>query len=350
MHLEDLGWDAAFEEAFRPFAKEGFVPARICREQNKGFIVHAASGEFPAQLTGKSRDEGLRVAVGDWVAIRTECDVALVEALLPRRSRFARKVATDATGEQVVAANIDVAFLVSGLDDNFNVRRIERYLTLAWDSGAVPVILLNKEDLCDDVPSRVAEAASVAGTVAVHSLSARTGRGLESIRTLLGRGRTAVLLGSSGVGKSALVNALLGEDRQDTGAVREDDSRGRHTTTMRELVVLPSGGLLIDTPGMRELQLWADVDDLRFTFGEIDAAARACRYRDCSHVREPGCGVQAAIRRGAVADARFESFLRLRAELESLERRRAEKERKRVRTRRPEERAKRREDGYNEGQ
>ncbi len=330
MHLHDLGWSDFFESAFRALPSDGLAPARVGREHDKGFLLFAESGEIAAQLSGRSRADGLRLAVGDWVAVRTD---GIIEALLPRRSHFTRKTAGALTEEQPVAANIDTLFLVSSLDGDFNIRRIERYLTLAWDGGASPVILLNKQDLCDDVEARVAEAGSVAVGVPVHAMSAIDGVGLDPIRERLAPGQTVAFLGSSGVGKSALVNALLGAGTQSTGEVRESDGRGRHTTTMRELFVRPEGGLIIDTPGMRELQLWADADALRLTFPEIDGAARRCRFRDCTHEHEPHCAIHAGLDDGSITSARFESFLRLRSEIESLERRKAQK--KRTRSRKP---------------
>jgi ribosome biogenesis GTPase len=325
MHLSELGWNSHFESHFRPFRDQGLDPARVGRQQDKGFIVITERGERASELAG--RDRALSVAVGDWVALRG----GLIEAVLPRVSKVSRKAAGAETQEQIVAANVDTLFLVSSLDREFNVRRIERYLMVAWESGASPVVLLNKEDLCDDVEARVAEAEAAAIGVPVHAVSATEHRGLDVVRAHVRAGRTVAFIGSSGVGKSALVNALLGSARQDTGPVREDDARGRHTTTMRELFVMPGGGLLIDTPGMREIQLWADADDLGQTFPEIAAAAARCRYRDCSHEHEPGCGV-----RGTVDDRRLASFVKLRAELESLDRRRAQKERMKQRGRRPE--------------
>lgn len=322
---ERVGLDRPFRIALPSFREQGLVAARVGRQQDRGFIVITEGGDRAAELAG--RDRSLAVAVGDWVGLRG----GLIEAVLPRRSKVSRKAAGAETLEQIVAANVDTLFLVSSLDREFNVRRIERYVTLAWESGASPVVLLNKADLCDDVDARVAEAERVAVGLPVHAVSATEQRGLDVVRAHLGDGRTVAFIGSSGVGKSALVNALLGTARQDTGPVREDDARGRHTTTMRELFVVPGGGLVIDTPGMRELQLWADAEDLGLAFPEIAEAAARCRYRDCTHAHEPSCGV-----RGTVDERRLASFLKLRAEIGSLELRRAQKERMKKRGRRPE--------------
>jgi ribosome biogenesis GTPase len=239
---------------------------------------------------------------------------ARIRAILPRFSRFSRRAAGDSTEEQVVAANIDVVFLISGLDHDFNPRRIERYLLTAWDSGASPVIVLNKSDLVEDVGPFVDEATAVAQGAPVLTISAKQPESVTALRAHLGRGRTAALLGSSGVGKSSIANALIGEERLRTREVRESDSRGRHTSSNRQLVLLGHEGILIDTPGMRELQLWETGDALAGAFGDIDALALGCRFRDCRHAGEPGCAVAAAVNDGTLAAARLESYRKLQQE------------------------------------
>jgi ribosome biogenesis GTPase len=258
-------------------------------------------------------------AVGDWVGL--DPDTLLVEAVLPRRTSISRKEVWQATREQVLAANIDVAFLVQALPLDFNPRRLERYLAMAWESGAQPVVLLTKLDLVDDVtPYLDAVEAVTLGSCPALAVSAKTGEGLDALRPFLEPNRTAVLLGSSGVGKSTIVNALTGEDLLATQEVREDDQRGRHTTTHRELIVLAGGGVVLDTPGIRELQLWDA--DLEQTFGDVEEIARRCRFSDCAHDREPGCAVREALADGSLARDRWDSYVKLQRELEALEARR----------------------------
>jgi len=238
----------------------------------------------------------------------------MIHAILPRRSKFSRKVAGIKTEEQVVAANVDTLFLVSGLDGDFNPRRIERYLTAAWDSGARPVVILNKLDRCADPDRCLLEAQAVAMGVPVHRVSALTGTGCEALREYLRPGETVSLLGSSGVGKSTLANALLGSERQRTRDVRDDDSRGRHTTTTRELLRLPGGAILIDTPGIRALEVTGAADGLADAFAEIAEAAEGCRFRDCRHEGEPGCAVDAAVADGRLAPERLAAYRKLERE------------------------------------
>ena len=321
MHLESLGWDASFADEFRPFEHDGLAPARVAVEHRSEYVVYSQHGELRAELTGRLRHDDEHPAVGDWVAVAARADEgrATIHAVLPRRSAFVRKVAWAETKPQVVAANVDVAFVVSGLDLNHNVRRIERYLTLAWESGAQPVVLLTKADLCDDVESRVYEVESVAFGVPVHPVSAPHGDGVDIVRSYVPPGRTAALLGSSGVGKSTLVNTLVGTELLAVREIRED-GRGRHTTTHRQLVPLPEGGLMLDTPGMRELQLWDADSGIEAAFQDLESLAGECRFADCSHGREPGCAVRAALADGTLDVERFESWRKLQRELERLAR------------------------------
>jgi ribosome biogenesis GTPase len=324
MSLSVLGWNDRLEQLFIPHRQQGLEPARIAREERGRYLASTAAGERAAEVSGRFRHEAQGraafPAVGDWVAARAAAGEGplIIEAVLARASAFVRKVAGEITEEQVVAANVDAVFVIAGLDGDFNLRRIERFLAAAWDSGATPVVVLNKADLADDLEARIAEVEAVAPGVAVAALSARAGFGLDGLAPWLAPGKTVALLGSSGVGKSTLVNALLGEERQPTGEVREDDSRGRHTTTHRELVLLPGGAILIDTPGMRELQLWADESALAEAFPDVEALAAGCRFRDCRHDAEPGCAVLAAAGCGDLPPERLESWRKLQRELRWL--------------------------------
>ncbi len=326
MTLSSLGWSDEFARSFDALGHDALIPARIARQDRNHYVVLDGRRALTAHVVGRLlyADESLP-AVGDWVAIDAfDDEEAVIHAVLPRRSAFTRKEAGAVTREQVLVANVDLAFLVSGLDFDFNLRRIERYLVQASAGGATPVIVLNKADLCDDVELRVAEVSRVAPSVEVVVVSAVTGFGSARLRTFLRPGMTVVFLGSSGVGKSSLANRLLGEDRQEVQPVRADDSRGRHTTSFRELIVLPGGGILVDTPGLRELQLWGDGSDLESAFPEIEALARGCRYRDCSHEVEPGCEVLLAVEECRLDVDRYASYLKLRRELQYLDRRKDE--------------------------
>ncbi len=322
--LNELGWDAEWARLFAPHAAEGLIPARVAIEFNYIYRLYAEAGELQAQHAGRMRHqaEGRRhlSAVGDWVAARPTPGEAsaTIEAVLPRRSRFSRKVAGETTEEQIVAANIDTVFLVMGLDGDYNPRRLERYLLMAYESGAKPVVLLNKSDVAERLAADLDEIAAIAVGVPVHAISARERHGIEVIERYLGRGRTGTLLGSSGVGKSTVVNALLGEELLKTRDVRVSDSRGRHTTRHRQLILLPGRGLLIDTPGMRELQLWTQSEGSRETFEDVVNLAAGCHFTNCQHREEPRCAVKQAIADGELPAERLVSFLKLQEEMRSL--------------------------------
>ncbi len=323
--LEELGWTDSHTLDFEPHAAEGLVPARVAVQHRGVLIVLSELGELRAVTAGRlSHDaaSGDLPAVGDWVAIapRPEEGGATIQAVLPRRTKFSRKVAWAASEEQVVAANVDVVFLLTSLNEDFNLRRMERYLTLAWESGAQPVIVLTKTDLSDTVDLRVLDVEAIAFGVPVHAISSITGDGLDVIRSYLAPGRTIALLGSSGVGKSTLVNTLAGEELLAVKEIRED-GEGRHTTTHRQLVLLPEGGLVLDTPGMRELQLWESADGLGETFSDVEELAASCRFNDCAHKTEPGCAIQAALEHGTLEPGRWASYQKLQRELAHLERR-----------------------------
>jgi ribosome biogenesis GTPase len=324
--LQDIGWGAFFEEHYQVLKIPGSVPGRIISESKGYFRVYCQHGELSASMSGKMRysvgEENPYPAVGDWVVIKplVKEQKGIIHAILPRKSWFSRKVAGARTQEQVVSANVDTVFIVSGLDGgrSFNLRRIERYLTLAWNSGATPVIVLNKMDLCPDIDTYIRGVEGTAPGLPVFAVSAKQNTGLEALRNYVTRGSTAAFLGSSGVGKSALINALLGTEKQETGAVREDDHMGRHTTTRRELLLLPGGGIVIDTPGMRELQLWAGEENLQGAFLDIETLAEQCRFADCSHTAELGCAVKAAVEQWELDAARLESYRKLQNELKYL--------------------------------
>ncbi|PSR18237.1 ribosome small subunit-dependent GTPase A [filamentous cyanobacterium CCP3] len=325
MNLHNLGgWSATCDRAFAPWAEAGFEAGRVALEQRGAYQLLTPTGELSAEVTGQfchqAESEQAFPAVGDWVAFHRG-DPATIHAVLPRHSAFVRKVAGGKTEGQVVAANVDTVFLVTGLDGDFNLRRIERYLVAAWESRANPVIVLNKADTCDDLGDRLAQVESIAIGVPIHAVSAATGAGLEQLIPYLGLGQTVALIGSSGVGKSTLTNHFLGIQHQATQAVRADDSRGRHTTTGRHLLPLPSGALLIDTPGMRELQLWTTSAGLEATFADIEALAADCRFRDCRHQGEPGCAVEEAIAAGDLECDRLHSYHKLQREQQWIEQR-----------------------------
>jgi len=329
MELEDLGWSESFGNSFDAL-KETLVnvePARVVAAQREHYRLLTPAGAFDALLSGRLRHDALEgelPVAGDWVAaqLRPEEGSATIAACLPRRTSLIRKRAGRASAPQVLAANLDVVFLVTSLNADLNQRRVERTLAMIWEGGAQPVVLLTKLDLCSDPQRSVEDIEAVALGVPVHALSSLSGEGVDGLERYLQRGRTLALIGSSGVGKSTLANRLIGEDRLTTSEVRASDDKGRHTTTSRELFVLPSGALLIDTPGMRELGLWDAGAGIDATFEDIEQLASACRFGDCRHQREPGCAIHGAIANGILEEARWRSYEKLQRELAHEARRR----------------------------
>ena len=326
MNREELGWDPFFEEHFSHYKDQGFSPARIALEERNLYVAYSEMGELTGKVSGRfrhnTRSRGDFPAVGDWVVVKGNPDTQkmTIHHVLPRKSKFSRKVVTTdgkLTEEQVVSANIDTVFLVIALDEDFNMRRIERYLTIVQESGAHLVIVLNKMDLCQNVYDRIKEVKSITTGVPIHAVSALKKVGLEQLDTYLSVGQTVTLVGSSGVGKSTLVNSILGTERQEVGPVREKDGKGRHITVKRELIVLPQGGMFIDNPGMRTISLWGG-EGLDETFEDIVYLATQCRFRDCQHKTEPGCAIKQALEDGTLDENRYENYLKLQKELKIL--------------------------------
>jgi ribosome biogenesis GTPase len=316
--LDQLGWSAALAADHVPHAAVGREPARIMAEDRGSYVVRAADGERRAAITGRFRheaggDPSAFPAVGDWVAIDGGPDDAAIHAVLARRTAIVRQAPGKRTEAQVVGANVDVVFIVVSLNLDLNMRRLERYLAVAWESGAEPVVVLSKADLVDDPGALLADVERIAVGATILTVSAIDGQGLDEVRARIGTGRTVAFVGSSGVGKSTLLNVLAGEDRAVVREVRDDDDRGRHTTTRRQLHILPDGGLILDTPGMRELALW-DPDGVEQSFADIDELVTTCRFGNCQHNGEPGCAIAAAIESGTLETSRYEAWQKLERE------------------------------------
>ncbi|MCD4656211.1 MAG: ribosome small subunit-dependent GTPase A [Planctomycetes bacterium] len=326
MDLIDFGWNDKFAQQFNELEHPDLTPARVAREDRNQYLLYTTQGGISGEVTGKFLNNHVNrsdfPAVGDWVAaeILSEEDKAMIHAVLPRRSKFSRKLKGNTTEEQVLASNIDTLFIVNGLDDDYNIRRIERYLTLVWNSGAEPIIVLNKADICSNLDEITAEVLGISFGVPVMPVSAVENIGFDELRKHLKHGKTSAFIGSSGVGKSSIINCLLGESRQKVKEVRAWRQRGQHTTTSRELFLCDNLGMLIDSPGIRELQLWANDESLTTTFEDIDEFTQKCKFRDCQHINEPGCAVLQALEDDELDYSRYESYLKQQKELKYLDR------------------------------
>ncbi|MBN2010211.1 ribosome small subunit-dependent GTPase A [candidate division KSB1 bacterium] len=327
LELANLGWNTHFATAFKTIAKPELVPGRIALAEKNQYRILGEFGEINAEVAGKIRHQAKQKsqlpAVGDWVAMIIPDDGrALIEHILPRKTSVVRMASGSRkrnnpgmTEEQIIAANVDIIFIVTGLDRDYNPRRIERYLTLVYNSGASPIIVLNKADMCDNVEACRLEIEEIAFDVPIHTMSALNEDDVEPLLAYFKPGLTGALLGSSGAGKSTIINSLLGYERQKVKVISDAVNKGQHTTTHRELIFIPNGGLLMDNPGMREIQLSSQADDLSDTFGDIEELADSCRFNDCAHEAEPGCAVKQAIQAGELDVARFESYQKLKREM-----------------------------------
>ena len=325
--LVRFGWHDFFAAGFHQYSDQGLIAGRVALEYSRVYRVYTAHGEISAELAGRLRHEAASradlPAVGDWVAMRLidPEGKGLIQTVLPRRTQVTRKTKGRRSDEQIIGANIDTIFIVTSLNQDFSLRRIERYLAVAWESGALAVIILSKSDLCPDVEVKIARTQEVSFGTPIHSISAIRGDGLGELRQYFEPGKTVALIGSSGVGKSTLINRLIGEDRLAVKEIRGHDDQGKHTTRHRELILLPDGGLMLDTPGMRELQLWDSEDGIETVFDDIDKLASRCYFNDCRHRSEPDCAVRNALREGTLDPGRFENYLKLQRELAYLARR-----------------------------
>ncbi len=330
LHLKKLGWNDFFQCLFAEYQNDDFIPGRVVIEHKNYYRVLTEHGELLAEVTGKfnfnAESRSDYPAVGDWVVLRPHLNQkkASIHAILNRDSKFIRKMAGKKTDEQIIAANIDTIFIVSSLNNDFNVRRLERYLTQVWDSGSNPVIILNKLDLCDNVDKKIKEVEKIAFGVPIIAISCVDRIGIEKLNNYLKEGETIALVGSSGVGKSTIINIFMGKKVLKTKNIREDD-KGRHTTTHRELLILPSGAIIIDTPGMRELQLWDEGEGISGAFSDIKMLASQCKFTDCKHDTEPECAVKKAIEEGKLSKERYKSYQKMLRELRYLELKRAGK-------------------------
>lgn len=326
--LSKIGWDNSLNNYVNSLEDDKII-GRIVAVYKNLYKIHTQIGEVLGTLSGKVshsiEDNSHYPAVGDWVIISKVCSTeerAIIYDILPRKSKFSRKQCGNSSDEQIIAANVDICFICMSLNLNFNLRRLERYITMAWESGASPVILLTKADICSDIDEMLSNVEAISFGIPIHILSVVSGSGLEALNKYLIPGNTAVFIGSSGVGKSSLINVLMGNDLQSTNDIGTDD-KGRHTTTNRELLILPEGGIVIDTPGMREFHILDSEEGLDSTFKDIENLAANCKFSNCSHKSEPGCAVKMAIETGSLSIGRFNNYIKLKKELEFIAKKRA---------------------------
>jgi ribosome biogenesis GTPase len=334
MNLQEIGWDGFFSSQFARYEKEDLIPARIFSEQKKSYVLFSENGELKASARGilwhQKESKHPTPVVGDWVAAQLLPGKlsASIKAILPRKSSFSRissggrkKRSGGDINEQIIAANVDIALIIAGLDREFNLRRIERYMALVQKSGMIPIIILNKADLCKQKSAIQKDVQNIFPDVSVLTMVALKGKQVFKLNQYIKKGQTAALLGSSGVGKSTIINQLLGYDRQKVSDISTSAGKGQHTTSRREIIILPSGGLIMDNPGMREIQLWAGEDDLYHTFTDIETIAHNCRFRDCRHEQEPGCAVKEALHEGILDEGRLKNYIKIKSELTELAKR-----------------------------
>lgn len=325
MTIKNLGWNEELKQSFNALPQKNLLPGRVAVEDKHHFVIFADCGTVIGKVTGKFLHEHRSRAelpkVGDWVAftlVENEEEKGQIQHVLPRRTKLSRKMVGRETGEQVIVTNVDIAFVVQALDQSFNPALLQRHLAMVLDGGVKPVIVLNKVDLCDDVLAKLATVEKIAGDAPVIAVSAKTGRAIDSLTQLVRPGQTVVFIGASGVGKSSLINQVYGEDILPTTEVRESDSKGRHTTTWREMIVLPDGGLVIDTPGMREFQMWLAGETSQEAFADIEQIALGCHFTSCTHTTEKRCAVVEALQKGELPRERYDNYVKLKRELSFL--------------------------------